>query len=144
MKKFATYLLVLLMLIVTAQPTIAKHYCGGELASLSLYEDIDICGMCNMKEGHSPHKQSAQSIKPIGCCENQYIHINTDNFDKRESISMLSSTQLLSYAAVILPFLQAYYLPQTDNITDIQIRFPSKGLNRFTYNLLDFICIYRI
>ncbi len=48
LKSFIHIILAIVMLISTMGMTVSKHYCGGNLVSVSLFENADDSSCCNM------------------------------------------------------------------------------------------------
>jgi len=67
-KRFLSIALLFLYLLSSAGVTVTAHYCGGDLASLSLFKHISCC--CD----------ESQEAKEEGCCknENKQLKITAD------------------------------------------------------------------
>ena len=94
MKIFQSISSVVLAVIVLLSSTgvvLNKHYCGGELKSISLHKEHNNCAMMEVEETPSCHRAATNN----SCCENEQIHFKTDEF--KAAVKITIASPLLSY-----------------------------------------------
>jgi len=76
MRSFINIILAIFLIVVTAGVTISRHYCGGELAAISLDQEPEPC--CDM-EG--------------ACCHNELevFHLDSDFLAPEQGMNPLSN-----------------------------------------------------
>lgn len=145
MKKSIAYLLTLLTLLITVQPSLAMHFCGDQLRSLSLYGEEQPATACGACSSHKSANLPTLSIEQADCCTNQNIQLTTDSFnstnpstDLFEAIQSAVSPVISSFVRLTVPFKELSLL------RTIQKEYPPAGLSNQRYNLIHFICTYRL
>lgn len=130
------------MLLINVQPTLAMHFCGGKLSSITLYQDTSSCGACGTQHQKSGEKQ----LHTKSCCADKSVQLTTDNFSQKSSIvEAMTSSQLGQTLVMLIPHLiNDAGINRNISLSELQRDFPPKGLSRHSYNLIDFICTYRI
>ncbi|MDH5475370.1 MAG: hypothetical protein OEX22_06745 [Cyclobacteriaceae bacterium] len=84
--------LAIIVLISSTGLVVNKHYCGGELKSISLQNSHATCGMCeSMEVLPKCHKET----KGDDCCENEQIFISTQEYEITIQKTNVSSPILL-------------------------------------------------
>lgn len=78
MKKTVSIALLLLVLLVAVHPALALHFCGGNLRSVSLVDEHEIC--CCSDTGISD--SSAGNFKK-GCCSTAVVELSTDQYQSQ-------------------------------------------------------------
>lgn len=143
MKRFIAYFLMVLMLLINVQPTLAMHFCGGKLASISLYQESSSCSVCGIQ--HQDSKENLQ-FHAKSCCADKSVQLTTDNFSQKSSLIELIGFHQLGHNFVMpIPHLIFDWNKNRDiSLSELQRDFPPQGLSRNSYSLIDFICIYRI
>lgn len=101
MKKVLFISFALLTLILSFNPGVAFHFCGGELAQAKLlgYGNAD-CSMENNRPNckkHAPAKENHPSseINKIPCCANEFQIITTDNYQPPLKILVDNTVELI-------------------------------------------------
>jgi|GEM_PF-1152439 len=67
-RQVVLFSILALYLVGNVHLAVARHYCGGELEAISLYEPITCCG---------------EEEEDNGCCENEIDYIAQDNHHKQ-------------------------------------------------------------
>ncbi|MFI2742968.1 HYC_CC_PP family protein [Zhouia sp. PK063] len=112
-KIFAT-LLTLVVLLSTFSFTVDKHYCMGNLVSVSVIKDAKSCGMdMQLQESHTSSKQ----ILTKSCCKDEKQFIKGQNEIKTNTHDVH-----LDHAIVVAAFVTSY-LQLFENLPKKEIPF---------------------
>jgi hypothetical protein len=115
------------MFLTAVQPSIAFHYCKGELHSVSFVKK-DLPKSCCEKN------------RP-GCCSNKFLQIKTDSFSIHQTDTDIQAPPFPQ--PVFFAVSDDLIFPCKDNLSLQQV-FPPGGLARYSAELRHLICIYRI
>ena len=151
MKRILSTLLLLLMLIVGLQPTMAMHYCGDNLYFVGIF-DNETPMSCQTEDSAATDKSSCCNHHPLegeakitheGCCDFHQIELSTDDFQSQERLCVCNS---IYHPMDILPFSFPSWI---DNITlktveGINLEYPPKGFEYLNVDILTSISILRI
>ncbi|MDH5365448.1 MAG: hypothetical protein OEW67_00555 [Cyclobacteriaceae bacterium] len=74
----STVTLAIILLFSSTGLVVNKHYCGGELKSVSLQNNHASCGMCESVESTSTHHKTTENNN---CCDNEQIQIDTQEYN---------------------------------------------------------------
>lgn len=136
MKRLVSIFLLLLMLAASVQPTLALHFCGGELHSVRLGGNLTSCckNARTIGDAEGVFFQKA-------CCANYQIDIHTDTFQPQDA-----ATDIVPLVACISCLFSALMLPDTDgDFFAARLNVPPDSL---TYppptDRLTQFCIFRI
>jgi len=127
MKRTMSFILLMSLLLTAVQPTIAFHYCKGELHSMGFVKK-DLPKSC-CEKNHS------------NCCSNKILKVQTDQFPIHQTaINIQASVDIhpLFFAIdddLFNPYKNSLLLPQG---------FPPGNLARHSAALRHLICVYRI
>jgi len=145
MKKFASILSLLLLMLAILQFGIQSHFCQGTIVSSEFIfahsiADDSMPNECNSCTTTSQH--DATEISTPGCCDNQIISIDADN-------NYITSELKISKPQYHL--LQAFYIPQIVNLLSLTST-GSENKNVYTRNAKwhpievgqSFICVFLI
>lgn len=158
MKKTISISMLLILLVVSLQPAIAMHFCGGRLDSISLFESAEKPACCEISSTTAPtqhHCEVSNSKHPDfyhstgeliseNCCDTQNIHFQTDDF--QSEINQLNINQLVRF--IELPWLTiektAGKIEPQNILTSLHDVFPPKGLFIKELRINTLICVYLI
>lgn len=95
MRKILSIILLSLYLVSSIGVTINAHYCGGNLASLALFEKVSCC--CDEEEAE----------KPIDCCKDEIktIKISDDQIKGEEKVKQIAGIDELDQLPQTYKFL---------------------------------------
>ena len=81
-KHTALVLLALLMIVTSSGFTIQKHFCQGELKSLSFFGKLEPCQLCHVvnEKPSCPFHENQNLPEKKDCCENEIAVIKVDDF----------------------------------------------------------------
>lgn len=158
MKKIISINMLLILLVVSLQPAIAMHFCGGRLDSIDLFEPTEKTSCCEISNSASPTQHQCEvsysnlpdiynfTVELISenCCDTQNIHFQTDDF--QSEINQLSFNQLVRF--IELPWLTikkaAGEIETNKVITTLSDAFPPNGLFIKVLTISTFICVFLI
>lgn len=132
------------MLVVSIQPTLAMHFCGDSLFSISLPQPVLESHSCNTHCGDNmPTDQTA--FQSIPCCSIENVQVKTDTYQAAEVQPDLNLQRYVVMELIPL-YLNYIYEPTLLDDSSLQIlhKFPPQGLGQYTFDLLKNICIYRL
>jgi len=138
-KKSISILFSVVMIISSAQLTIARHYCGGEFAArkISLSGELATCGM----EGSQNNCSSTGNRLTTHCCDNKVFTIAIVNiFTTPVSIQKVNLQNILYQLS--LPVNNSFQYITEINYSFLNISPPGE----FSASAVDLdnICAYRI
>jgi hypothetical protein len=96
-KKLASILLSLLVLVSSTGFTVANHYCGGQMVKAKLMyvqNDLD-CGMNSMLNGCDKHEEVFGTILKKKCCENEFSKYQIENQLKTSELQTPINTEMI-------------------------------------------------
>lgn len=140
MKQNISIFFLLIMLVVGVQPTLAMHFCGNDLHSVSVLNETLNNSCCTNDTSTNSNNDEACELEHDACCDTQNVELSTDSFDKQLTISVSSPT----IDKVWVGFTQKLNQDIHGNELVKQRFFPEIGIFKQNINLLTFICIYRI
>lgn len=126
MKRAIVFITLTSLLLTAIQPSIAFHYCKGELYSVSFVKK-DLPESCCEK--NSP-----------GCCSDEVLQIKTDSFSIHRTDNGMQAPAFLQ--AVFFAVRDVLIL-SCENLL-LQHVFPPGGLARYCVAVRHLFCIYRI
>jgi hypothetical protein len=127
MKRAISLIILASLLSAAVQPSIAVHYCKGELRSVSFVKkDLP--------------KQCCEKNRP-GCCTDRFFKIQTDSFSVHRTDTDIQSPVFLH---PVLCAVNGDLIFPPENYLLIQQIFPPGGLARYGAELRHLFCIYRI
>ncbi|MFA6701863.1 MAG: hypothetical protein WCR12_02830 [Dysgonamonadaceae bacterium] len=140
MKKSITIFFLLIMLLVGVQPTLAMHFCGNDLHSVSVLNETLEDSCCAASTSTNSENKQMCELEHDTCCDTQNVELSTDSFDKHLNVSET------------LPTIDKVWIVLTHILNEdvhgnelVKLRyFPEIGILKQNTNLLTFICIYRI
>ena len=138
MKNILTIVIASFILISGMQLSIARHFCGGELADvkLSITGTADACGMETNNSACAAHE-----IATSDCCKNEFTKLSVDDYFGASSIKMKEVSQPVT-VLLFLPILQSLYSIESEvqAFTDVgtQANFIVHEVS------LPKICVFRI
>ncbi|MDR2683000.1 MAG: hypothetical protein LBB64_03910 [Dysgonamonadaceae bacterium] len=146
MKKAIALFLLAIMTLTALQPSLALHFCGGNLRSVAIGKMQKSCCETAMEKPINPLPAHAENrfYQPINtCCSTYTIELSTDNFQSpvQQSITDLQSFTFHSILFPVNALLEGIDSPIS--LTPKRL-FPPGGLARNTIDLLTIICIFRI
>lgn len=154
MKKVISIFLLLLMLVVGTHPVLAMHFCAGELYSFNvsnLTVEKACCAAMNDNPTHQDKDtchddQDSQSKKALlshkSCCNIQKVELSTDSY--QHQLQKLNLNNIFPSFENIWLVLNTLIPTKSEDITETNQNFSSRGLYLSNTKLLTFICIYRI
>jgi hypothetical protein len=127
MKRTISFIILVSLLLTAVQPSIAFHYCKGELHSVGfIKKDLP---------------KSCCANKHTNCCSDKVLTVKTDTF------SLHSTGTEIQLPAIAHPVFFAanddWFFPCDNNLLLQQV-FPPGGLARYRAEMRHLICIYRI
>lgn len=138
MKNILTILLAFFILLSGMQLSVARHFCGGELANvkLSFTGVADACGMESDVTACDAHE-----IATSGCCKNEFTKLTVDNYFGASSIQMKEVTQPVT-VLLFLPIIQSLYSVDSEIQAFIDV---GTQANHIVHEVsLPKICVFRI
>lgn len=127
MKRTISFILLIGLLLTAIQPSIAMHYCKGQLHSVGFVKKDSLKSCCGKTQSN--------------CCSNKVLKVKTDTFP-------INQTDTEVYTML---FLQPLFFAVTDDLIFpcensllLQQVFPPGGLARYRAEMRHLICIYRI
>ncbi|OAV71555.1 hypothetical protein Barb4_00602 [Bacteroidales bacterium Barb4] len=134
MKRTLSILLLFLTLAAAVKPTLAFHYCGGSLHSVSLTGDDLQRSCCGGEE---------EEGEAGSCCSDYTVEVATDDYQTpQQEVSVGISSHDLLPAFFVSDRLLKRDAP--DDFLIIQRSFPPGGLAEYDADLLSLICVFRI
>lgn len=97
MKRVASILLSLLILLSSIGYTVASHYCGGQMVKAKLmyvHNSID-CGMNGMLNSCAEQEETSGSILKKQCCENEFSRFQLENQLKTSELQAPINTEVV-------------------------------------------------
>lgn len=88
----STVALAVIVLFTSTGLVVNKHYCGGELKSISLQNKHASCGMCESIESTSTHHSTEEKNN---CCDNEQIQLDTQEYNTTVNKISLDKPTLL-------------------------------------------------
>ena len=131
-QRISTLVLAIIILFSSTGLVLNKHYCGGDLKSISLLKEHAKCDMCKAMESlPACHK----AMKKNHCCENEQLVVETEDYKADGKVSIITPSLLYTFELVKTPgelsltnlFQQEYkiYRPPTVPPEDIPIKVQS-------------------
>jgi hypothetical protein len=146
MKKAIASFLLLIMMLTALQPTLALHFCGGDLRSVAIGKMQKSCCETTMEKPLNPLSAHAENrfYQPLNtCCSTYTIEVSTDNFQSPNR-QLTNDFQQWVFNPVL--FSAGILLKGIDSLISLSSihLFPPGGLARNGVDLLAVICIFRI
>lgn len=139
MKNILTILLASFILLSGMHLSIARHFCGGEMADAKFtFSGMNAsCGMDVEKSSCSEHDATADS----DCCRNEFSTMDVDDYLSSSSMQVKEITQP-AFVLFFLPLMQSLY--STD--ADLQLFADASPPHFLTANAVSLpkICVFRI
>jgi hypothetical protein len=140
-KKVFSILTVILLLTAMLHFSVARHYCGGELATskISLSGDLASCGMEGTEES-CPLKSTGDHLKSH-CCDDVITYYSIDNNYTQRQTVVPESYRFISHVLEITIASPFHFSNLTSQVfTDVS---PPAYLMCTAVDLTD-ICVFRI
>lgn len=155
MKQFTAAFLLFIMLIVTTDPVVAMHFCGGEFLDLQLFsvEHDDNCchalpintpiasettdaSCCTTDIPTLPVEETFSEI----CCEYEVTQVNSDVYQMQQVTSQVPTLKAITLLTSLINWQAIIQLPviQTINHT---LKFPPVGRFLADMDTVSFICV---
>jgi hypothetical protein len=134
MKRVISFFLLALVTLIAVQPTLALHFCGGQLRSVAIGQSSKSCCGKAME-----NQENTISNK---CCSTYTIEIETDDFQPSAQQLLIETQQLLHPVVFLCDSLLKG--SESDTLFSFKHLYPPAGLARYSMDLLTFICIFRI
>lgn len=127
MKRTISFILLIGLLLTAVQPSIAFHYCKGELHSVGFVKK-DLPKSCCKKNGPN-------------CCSNKILKVKTDSFPIHQTDTDIQTPAFLHPLFFVM---SGDLIFPCENGLLLQQVFPPGGLARYSAEMRHLICIYRI
>lgn len=127
MKRTISFITLIGLLLTAAQPSIAFHYCKGELHSVSFVKK-DLPKSCCEKNSS-------------GCCSDKVLKVKTDSFSIHHADTDIQAPAFPQ--PVFFAVNDDLIFPCENNLLLQQV-FPPGGLARYGAEMRHLFCIYRI
>jgi hypothetical protein len=139
MKRAISFFLLMLVMLIAVQPSLALHFCRGQLRSVAIGQSSKSCCGKAM-EMEMENQENAISNK---CCSTYTIKIATDDFQPSAQQSIIEIQQQIQHPVL---FLCESLLKGNEPGASLSFKhfFPPGGLARYSVDLLTSICIFRI
>ena len=155
MKQLTAAFLLFIMLIVTTDPVVAMHFCGGEFHDLQLYtiEHHDSCchalpmdtpidavaaetSCCATDTPAFPIEETFDNI----CCEYEVTQVNSDVYQYQQVNNQVPTLRAITLLTGLINWQAMIQLPviQTINHT---LKFPPVGRFLADMDTVSFICV---
>lgn len=138
MKRTATLLSLLLVLLIAVHPVVAFHFCSDSLASVQLYSP-DLTGCCS-DEG-AFERETAQSYIDRDCCHTALVELAADHFVQH---STQVFTELPAFTYIFLLVNNTFLETITGDSLALICKEPPRSLYKTGRAILTRICVYII
>ncbi|MDR0866125.1 MAG: hypothetical protein LBO74_14505 [Candidatus Symbiothrix sp.] len=127
MKRVVLFFLLSVMSLVAAQPTLAFHYCGGNLRSVGMTDEDPQKSCCGKS----------------GCCSHYTVKLTTDDFQTPQQDSTIETDLVPNPIWQVSLDVVLIERESTDSLV-LQRIFPPGGLATYHADLLTLVCTFRI
>ena len=155
MKRFIAAFLLIIMFVVTADPAVAIHFCGGEFLNLQLFsvEHDDSC--CHTLPMDAPIAVETSDITccatdtpafPIEetfdniCCEYEVTQVNSDVYQYQQVNNQVPTLRAITLLTGLINWQAMIQLPVTQTINHT-LKFPPVGRFLADMGTVSFICV---
>lgn len=146
MKKAIALFLLSIMTLTALQPTVAMHFCGGNLRSVTIGKIPQTCCQATIENRIKTSQTNTEKriYQPINtCCATYMVELSTDNFQSPVQQSAIDFQQhtfnpVLFSIDILLKGAGSVVSSSSMHL------FPPDGLARYCADLLTVICIFRI
>ena len=112
--KIGTFGLALLVLFSAMSFNVSKHYCAGEVASISYFLDMADCDMEQEKKC-CDENAAEQKIEQESCCDTEIDFINGSNFLQKETIITATNSNIYFFYSLFKTSLFSLDKPKGNN-----------------------------
>ncbi len=92
-----------MMLIGSVGVTVNRHFCMGELKSLTLFSQAEVCAMAEMMAPPACPMHGTGAVAKKGCCDDEHEFVKWDDDRHACELQALPPLTALLVPAVLLP-----------------------------------------
>lgn len=148
MKKILSYIMLLLMLLVTVHPVVGMHFCGGQLHNFHLYDIETDHSCCHVEVVVEPtvccsaeaESEPMQVQFDSNCCSFETAAMETDAYQTQPQVQLNDKLLPVAIVSLLLNISEVPLIPETNSHL-LKYSFPPSG--RFLADLdpVSLICV---